>query len=425
MNYFVLVIFVATYILLIVGKINRLWIVGTAAGLLVLSGAISLLQAFSFVNWNVMALFAGMLILADLFIDSNVPAYLAQKLVSRTKTAVWAMLFICGLTSLISAFVENVATVLIIAPIAISLANNLKINPTPFLISIAVCSNLQGAATLVGDPPSMILASYAHISFDDFFWFQGHPGIFFAIQAGAIFSFFVLYIIFRKFKSKVGKIEIIKVNSWLPTILMISLIASLAISSIIVPGADYLSGTLALIFALIGFSIEVIKKGPVRVRGFLEPLDWSTMLFLLFIFIIVGSLTPAGIIDRIIELMQSMTGSNVFLAYSSIMWVSVLLSAFIDNVPYILMMLPVAAGLATSLGVQPYPFYFSLLIGASVGGNITPIGASANIVCIGLAKKKCDQEVTFKQFMKIGLPFTVSAIVAAWIIGWFFWGNLV
>jgi len=425
MNYFVLGVFIFTYIFLIWGKIHKLWIVGVAAGLLIFTRTISLPEAFNFVNWNVMALFVGMLVLADIFIDSRVPAFFAQKLASKAKTTVFALLFVCVLTSVISAFVENVATVLIIAPIAISLAKNLKIKATPFLIAIAICSNLQGTATLVGDPPSMILGSYAKLSFNDFFWFKGHPGIFFAVQAGALVSFIVLYFIFRRYKTQVGKIEIITVKSWVPLLLIILLIFALAVSSVIAPDAPLLSGMITLVFALIGFLIQVIKAGFRAIPDLIKPLDWSTTLFLLFIFIIVGSLTPAGVITQITDLMKSMTGSNIFFTYSLIMWISVLLSAFIDNVPYILMMLPVAGGLATYLGVSPYLFYFSLLIGASVGGNITPIGASANIVSVGLAQKKAGEKISFKEFVKMGLPFTLAAVTAAWLVGWLFWRNLV
>ncbi|MFA5070154.1 MAG: SLC13 family permease [Patescibacteria group bacterium] len=425
MNYFVLGLFILTYVFLIWGKLHKLWVVGVAAGILIFTRTISLPEAFSFVNWNVMTLFVGMLVLADLFIDSQVPAYFAQKLASKAKTIVFAMLFICVLTSLISAFVENVATVLIIAPIAISLAKNLKIKAAPFLIAIAICSNLQGTATLVGDPPSMILGSYAKLSFNDFFWFHGHPGIFFAVQAGALASFIVLYFIFRHYKASVGQIEIVKVKTWRPTILIVLLILALATSSVIAPDAPLLSGMITLVFALIGFLSQVVRVGHRAISDLIKPLDWSTTLFLLFIFIIVGSLTPAGVIDKITYLMKSITGDNIFLTYTLIMWVSVLLSAFIDNVPYILMMLPVAGGLAVYLGVSPYLFYFSLLIGASVGGNITPIGASANIVSVGLAQKKAGEKISFKEFVKMGLPYTLAAVSAAWLVGWFFWRNLV
>jgi len=425
MNYFILTIFIITYLFLIFGKVNKLWVVGVATALLIFSGTINLGQAFSFVNWNVMAIFVGMLVLADLFIDSRVPAFLARTLANKAKTTAMAFILICALTSFISAFVENVATVLIIAPLAISLARHLRIKVAPFLIGIAVCSNLQGTATLVGDPPSMILAGFSNMTFNDFFWFNGSLGLFFAVQAGAIVSIFVLYFIFRKHTRGVGDLDRVNVKSWTPTILLILLIISLALASIYGSQYHYLAGIITLSYALIGLIWLLIKENIHALPGLLKPLDWNTSVFLFCIFIIVGSLEPGGIIASLTELMKSLTANNVFLTYSIILWFSVLASAFIDNVPYILMMLPVTAGLAAHLGVSPYLFYFSLLIGASVGGNITPIGAAANIVSVGIAKKKAGEDIGFWEFVKIGLPFTLAAVTTSWLIGWFFWQNLV
>jgi Na+/H+ antiporter NhaD/arsenite permease-like protein len=424
MNYFILIVFVLTYLFLIIGRVNKLWIVLTSTVLLLITGTISFPQAFHFVNWNVLALFVGMLILADLFIDSKVPAFLASSLASRAKNTAFAFLFICVLASFISAFVENVATVLIIAPIAICLAQQMKIKAAPLLIGIAICSNLQGTATLIGDPPSMLLAGWTKMTFNDFFWFKGAPGIFFAVQAGAIISFLILYFIFKKYKSKVGKIEPVRVNSWTPTILLILLIISLTLASVLAKEKTYLIGVITLGFGLIGIIWLLAKRGFKALPGLFKPLDWNTTFFLLFIFILVGSLEPGGVIAKLTEFLKSITGGNAFLTYSLIVWFSVLCSAFIDNVPYLVMMLHVVAGLSVGLGVSPYLLYFGLLIGASVGGNITPIGASANIVAVGLAKSRAGEKIGFGQFVKIGLPFTIVAVFAAWLFGWFFWKGI-
>jgi len=424
MNYFILILFILTYIFLIIGRVNKLWVVLTSTVLLLITGTIGFSQAFHFVNWNVLALFVGMLILADLFIESKVPAFLASSLASRAKNVAFAFLFICILTSILSAFVENVATVLIIAPIAICLAQQMKIKAAPLLIGIAICSNLQGTATLIGDPPSMLLAGWTKMSFNDFFWFHGAPGIFFAVQAGAIVSFFILYLIFKKYKGKVGKIEPVKVKTWIPTVLLILLIVSLALSSALAKEKTYLIGVLTLAFGFIGIIWNIARRGLKSLPGLIKPLDWNTSLFLLFIFILVGSLEPGGIIAKLTEFLKSSTGNNAFLTYSLIVWFSVICSAFIDNVPYLIMMLHVVAGLSVGLGVSPYLLYFGLLIGASVGGNITPIGASANIVAVGLAKSRASEKIGFGQFVKIGLPFTIAAVFAAWLFGWFFWKGI-
>lgn len=420
--YLALLIFLIAYIFLVIGKPNKVIVVGLAVFLLLLTGTIDIDQAVMSINWNVIGLFVGMLLIADLFIASGMPAFLAQVLTTQVKTIGAAILAMCVLSSVISAFVENVATVLILAPIAILLAKKLKVHSAPFLIGIAIASNLQGTATLVGDPPSMILGSWLKMTFNDFFWYMGRPGIFFAVEIGAAVSFIILYWIFKKYKQKIDhKVEIQKVRSFFPTILLIGLILALALASFWWQDVEYMAGGICLLFALIGWVWELYKEGTQSVR-MLKKLDWATTLFLVGIFIVVGSLASSGAIEFLSLKLGSVLGGNPFLVYSVIIWVSVLFSAFVDNVPYIVAMLPIASLLAVNLGVSETLLTFGLLLGASVGGNITPIGASANIVAVGLAKKQAGEDISFWQFVKIGLPFTISAIVASWLFGWLVWG---
>lgn len=154
----------------------------------------------------------------------------------------------------------------------------------------------------------------------------------------------------------------------------------------------------------------------------IRSLDWDTTIFLVGIFILVGSITVNGWIDVFSNYLSSLVGSNIFLGYTLIVFISVFLSAFIDNVPFLAAMLPVAVSMSDNLGINPSLFLFGLLIGASLGGNITPIGASANIVACSLLKKE-GYEVTFKDFVKIGLPFTLTAVTAAYLFVWFIWSK--
>jgi len=192
-----LTLFIMAYVLFVFLPHRRTIVAVCGAALTVLAGAISFKEAFWAINWNVMGILVGMLVVADVFMESRVPAYLAEIIVDRAKNTAWAILAICALTGFISAFVENVATVLIVAPIALSLARKLQINPVKMMIAIAISSNLQGTATLIGDPPSMLLGGFAKMNFMDFFFYHGKPSIFFAVELGAIVSFVVLYLIFR------------------------------------------------------------------------------------------------------------------------------------------------------------------------------------------------------------------------------------
>jgi len=412
-------IFIVSYLLFIFLPKRRTHIAISAAILLILSRVISFKEAFSSINWNVMGIFVGTLIVANIFMESRVPARLAEIIVDKAKNTGWAILSICLLTGFISAFVENVATVLIVAPIALSLAKKLKINPMQMMIAIAVSSNLQGTATLIGDPPSMLLGGFAKMNFMDFFFYHGRPSIFFAVELGALVSFAVLYLIFKKQREKAELVPIEQVKSWVPTIILVTLIFLLAISSCFDSGLSYMAGLICMLFGIISILWEkFINKGSI-LEG-IKSLDWETTFFLMGIFVLVGSITLTGWIEVISGFLSGLIGSNIFLGYTLLVFISVILSAFIDNVPFLAAMLPVAISLATNLNVHPSLFLFGLLIGTSLGGNITPIGASANIVACSLLKKE-GYEVRFKDFMKIGIPFTLAAVGAAYLFIWFVW----
>jgi len=392
-----------------------------ASILLVLTNAITFRAAFEAINWNVMGIFIGTLLVADTFMESRVPAYIAEIIVNRAKNTTWAMLAICVLTSFISAFVENVATVLIVAPIALTLSRKLKINPINIMIGIAISSNLQGTATLIGDPPSMLLGGFAKMNFMDFFVYRGRPSIFFAVELGAIASFVVLYFIFRHHKERIKLLRIEKVKSWVPTFILLFMILSLAISSFFDTGFSYMGGLICILFGMVSLFYEKFVNRAFVLKS-IKTLDWDTSLFLAGVFVIVGSLTVNGWISSFSKFLSSLVGVNILLGYIMLVFFAVLFSAFVDNVPFLAAMLPVALSMSSRLAVNPSLLLFGLLIGASVGGNITPIGASANIVACGILKKE-GHVVKFKQFIKIGLPFTIVAVIAASLFVWLIWSR--
>ncbi len=420
MKLFVVAIFIISYILLVLKKGHPFLVLGAAIGALLISGAMNLNEALLSINYNVLGVFLGTMILSGLFIFSGVPAYFATKLVDRSKTVGMALLSVCILAGFISSFVENVATVLIVAPIAFEVAKKLKVNPIPFLIGIAVSSNLQGCATMIGDSPSIILALSSGMNFMDFFWMKGRPGITFAVELGAVASFYVLYLLFKKYKAPVVQIEEVKVKTWVPTWFLAFMMLTLALSSFIKNKPTYTIAFICIIYGIVGLVWHELKHK--ESISLLKDLDWHTFFFLIGIFILVGSLTHKGVTDDIAGCIIKYTKGNKFLAYTVIVWLSVLLSAFVDNIPYIVAMIPVAKLVAVSLGVSPELFLFGLLIGTSLGGNITPIGASANLVAVGLLRKE-KYHVKFTDFIKIGLPFTISAVTAAYLFIWFVWSK--
>ncbi len=420
MKIFVVTIFLLTYasVILFNRKVNPLIPLFSGVAILLISQAIDLKQALSSINFNVLGVFLGSMILSGLFIYSNVPGFLATRLVSKSKNVGMAILFIALLSSFISSFTENVATVIIVAPIAFEVAKKLKANPIPFLISIAVSSNLQGSATMIGDSPSIILAMLHRMNFMDFFWMKGRPGIAFAVEIGAVASFVVLYLIFRRFRQRAERIEQVKVKTWMPTILMSLMIASLGVSSFITQKPYYSIALICLFFGGIGVLWHKISSK--EEFSFIKNIDWRTFLFLIGVFILIGTLSHVGIIEDLANFISDVTGGNIFLTFTLIVWASVLFSAFIDNIPYVITMIPVAKILASSMGAAPELFLFGLLIGATLGGNITPIGASANIVSMGMLRER-GYKVGFLDFLKIGLPFTLAAVSSAYIFLWLTW----
>ncbi|MGE5280326.1 MAG: SLC13 family permease [Deltaproteobacteria bacterium] len=418
---FVLLIFVVCYALFVVFPGRRPWVAAGGALLVVASGALSFGQAVAAVNWNVMGIFVGTLAVADVFMESRVPAYLAEVLVNRARSSAWAILLVCLMTGLISAFVENVATVLIVAPIALTLARKLDIHPAPMMISIAVSSNLQGAATLIGDPPSMLLAGFARMNFVDFFFYKGRPGIFFAVELGALAALVVLYLVFRGHRGRVTLVASERVVSWFPTVLLVVLIGLLACSSLIDRDFAYLAGLLCVAAGIVSLLWAKVRFRKPLFPG-IRSLDWETAVFLAAVFILVGSLTASGWIEVIANGLADAVKGNAFLGYTLLVVLAMLASAFVDNVPFLAAMLPVGLIMGERLSLPPQLFLFGLLIGASLGGNITPIGASANIVACGILKKH-GHAVSFREFMRIGVPFTLAAVAAAYLFGWLVWSR--
>lgn len=376
------------------------------------------------VNWNVMGIFVGTLVVAELFMRSGMPAHLADKIIRRSPSTRIALLAICGMTSLLSAFVENVAAVLIMAPIALAVTERLKIRPVAFFIALAVSSNLQGCATLIGDPPSMLLGAEGRMTFNDFIWFHGRPSIFFAVQIGAAVSFIVLWIVFHRHRQPVDVEEIEPVKTVVPTYLMGALIVALALSSLFDPEFGGLAGIICVVFGVVSLTWDAVFHRTDAWK-LVRELDWATTAFLLAVFILVGSLRAQGVMEELAAWLKGITGGDLAMTFLLLIGVAMLVSAFVDNVPFLIAMLPVTVQLNADFGFAPgdarsYLLLFGLLIGASLGGNISPIGASANIVSMGIMQKR-GYRPTFWEFVRIGLPFTLLAVGSGAAFIWLVW----
>ena len=228
----------------------------------------------------------------------------------------------------------------------------------------------------------------------------------------------LLLVIFRNEKGTVQPQAPTKVKDYVPSILMVGTIASLIIASLIPNTPKLINGILCMTFMVIGVIYRSFSSRSIRpLKKIVSEMDYDTLLLLFGLFIVIGGITEAGVVDAIAKLFTAVSGNNLFLIYTLITWVSVLLSAFIDNIPYVATMLPVVKGISLAMGVDPTLLYFGLLSGATLGGNLTPIGASANIAGIGILRKS-GYEVKNSDFFKIGIPFTLAAVIPAYIYFW-------
>jgi Na+/H+ antiporter NhaD/arsenite permease-like protein len=417
-----LILFLIMYVILL-SKPDYRWITALVfAGIFVVLGILPVSHVFGAVNWNVILMLTGTMIVVELFIESRMPMRLAEMLLKKVSNVQWAVVVLSVFAGVISAFVDNVATVLMVAPIGLAVAKKLKVNPVPIIISIAVSSNLQGAATLVGDTTSILLGGYANMSFNDFFWFQGRPGICLSVELGALATIPVLLWIFRKYKQPVHSEVETKVSDYGPGFMLIGVIASLIIASQFENKPELTNGIICMLFAVFGLIYEKIRNGKdYSFKAVLQTVDYKTLLLLIGLFIVIEGITEAGVIDAIANVFVKIGGSSTFLMYTLIVFASVIISAFVDNIPYVATMLPVVQGIAASMGIEPYVLYYGLLIGATLGGNLTPVGASANIAGIGILNKE-GYKVSTKDFLKIGVPFTMTAVVVGYIANWVVWG---
>ncbi|MBR3755303.1 MAG: arsenic transporter [Clostridia bacterium] len=388
-------------------------------------------EALGEIDWNVIMMIAGTMGTVYLFIESKMPQLMSDILISRMPNIMWTVVALSLFAGIVSAFVDNVATVLMIAPVALAFCKKLNISPVPSIICIAVSSNLQGAATLVGDTTSILLAKQANLDFSDFFVDDGKAGMFWVVEAGALVSALIIMVMFRKEKTKIEFNSRTVVEDKFPTFLLLGTVISLIAVSFIpykdaaAPGQfykpDITNGVLCIAFFVIGILRELlVKKNKDIVKNAIKEIDYYTIVLLAGLFVVIGGIKNAGVIDVIGNAISSLGSGSPFLIYTIIVWMSVILSAFIDNIPYTATMLSIMPVIAADIGIEPKILYYGLLCGATLGGNLTPIGASANIAGIGILRKE-GHEVKSTTFMKFGVPFTLAAVTTGYLLIWFIW----
>ena len=411
-----LAILAVTFGLILYRKFNIAYISLAAAGFLILAGITNPAVAFlKSVNWDVLAIYWGYGMLAIAFRDSKVPAWIANRVLDRAKSEKQALLFLCVLAMVLSSFMANPVVVIMLAPLAIELATRLKASLFLYLIALAVSSNIVTTVSMIADPPALILATATGMDFLDFYWFQGRVGLGTLSIIGILVAILVLVLQFRKLNKQVSIArEEIRV-SLSPTVLFVSSIIVLALVPWPHLGAYNHPG-----FVGVAVGIFSLIVGRSCARSMSKEFDWNTILFLIGIFIVVATVADIGLLKDFAAWLvhTEMTSPTVYLAI--FVWISVLLSSFIDNVPFTVLMIPVCAGVAQTLGVNPFPFYFGMLVGTGIGGNLTPVGATANVLAGGMLEKR-GYKVQLGKYLRIAAPFSMSAVLVVHILLQLLW----
>jgi Na+/H+ antiporter NhaD/arsenite permease-like protein len=408
--------FLIAYAFIASEKVNRVAVVCAGAAVMVLIGATNADAAFfsheTGIDWNVIFLLLGMMIIVSVVHKTGLFEFLAVKAIQLAKGEPRrAFIYILILTALASALLDNVTTILLVVPMTFLITKYLKVNPIPFILGEVFISNIGGAATLIGDPPNIIIGSKANLSFNDFLI---HMTPIVAIVTAVVIPLLVL--MFRKFLKNQPeyRLEAVKLEAKTfikDTVLLKKSLAVLAIVLIafVLHSVVHLEPSM---IAMMGAGLLVLIS-KLKPNEFARDVEWATLVFFAGLFIMVGALVNVGALGLFADAISAWVGDDASLAAGALVVVSAVISGIVDNIPYVTSMIPVVQQLNDSVaGISNDGLWWALALGADFGGNMTIIGASANVVAIGLAYAN-GIKITFWQFAKYGIPVTVVSTAMA------------
>lgn len=417
-------IFVITYILIVSEKINKTVIALLGASLMIVLHIVDQKEAFHIeelgVDWNVIFLLISMMIIINIMRPTGFFEYVAIKSAKLGGgDPIRIMLIFAVVTAVLSAFLDNVTTVLLIAPVSLLIADALEVSPIPYLIVEALASNLGGTATLIGDPPNIMIGSKAKLGFIDFI-IHLTPLV---IIATIVFLFIVKILFKTRLQiSEEKKKRILSMDERKAIKNPLLLSKSLFVLSIVILGfmfhgfLHYEPATVALF----GAGLLLLLSGIHDPHHIFSDIEWSTIFFFIGLFIIIGGVVKVGLIKLMSVKMLELTQGNLLATSMLLLWFSAFASAFIDNIPYVATMNPLILNMASQLWPHEkglallhhpelMPLWWSLALGACLGGNGTMIGASANVIVVGIANK-AGEKITFSRFMKYGMPTMILTV---------------
>ena len=407
--YTAIAIFAVTYVIIISEKIHRTVIALTGASLMILLGVLNQERAIEGVDFNTLGLLIGMMVIVGIAKDCGMFQYVAlwaSKIGKGKPIPIFIML--CAITALFSALLDNVTTVLLIVPVIFVVANNLKLNPKPFLIGGILLSNIGGTATLIGDPPNILIGSAAKLSFNEFLINLAPISV-----LVSIITIGLLYLIYRKgmVANKEAQDAIMKFKPEEAISDRPLLIKSLIVIGIVLLGffTHTITHLEAATIALSGAALLLLltMNDPEK---HLKEVEWTSIFYFVGLFIVVTGLEQVGAIRIGAEKLLQLTGGNMTITTISILWGSAIFSAVIDNIPFVATMIPLIKDIGALSGLSLGPLWWALALGADIGGNATIVGASANVVVSGMAEKE-GYKIGFIEYMKLAVPMTFVAMI--------------
>lgn len=408
-----LIIFILTYIAIISEKINRTVIALFGAVLMIIFQVIPQKSAFGVIDFNTIGLLIGMMIIVIILRKTGIFQYIAIKTAKASKGDPWKILLMFSIiTAIASALLDNVTTILLIAPVTLVITDTLKLNAFPFLFAEIFAANIGGTSTLIGDPPNIMIGGETGLGFLDFLYNLAPVAI-----VVFIVTIFILKFMFRKEfkvreedKKKVLEFDEHKTIQNKKLLIQSGLVLGITILGFILHQAIHLeSATVALFGAVLLLLISKVDPDEV-----LMEIEWSTVFFFVGLFILVGALEEVGVIKVLAEKLIALTEGNLLITSMLILWFSAIASAFVDNIPFVATMIPLIQNMQAISGIDVTPLWWSLALGACLGGNGTIVGASANVIAAGMLEKR-GKKIGFVQYMKLGFPLMLVSIIISTI----------
>lgn len=408
----ILLVFVACYSLALSRKVKIAYTSLGASALLLVLGYLKVEDAiFKAIKWDVMGIYWGFMMVSFVFVRSRMPDLIANKVLTKVKVEKYVIVSLCAITAFLSAFMENVGVVLIMAPVAIAITRQIDSPLFPYLISIAISSNVVTTVTMIADPPPIILAMETGMKPLDFYWFEGRPGLGTLTVFGVMVALATLLFQFRGMNKRINIPPEKIVTTKGATVLFVLGVAGLLVGP-----------EIGIRVGIVGFAVGVIAMvmGRREIKTMIFDFDWNSFFFIIGVFMVIYTLKQSGVLKDFTEFLVKAGFTSPSLMLGLFTWISVAASSFMDNVPYTVLMIPVCIHQANLIGMSQWPLLYGMLVGTGIGGNITPVGATANVFACGILERH-GHKINLKEYLKIGLPFSVSAVATVHILLKIFW----